>query len=87
MSVIAIYQTDAWHSYASRELVAIATSEKNRDILVKRYLKNYLYNKPDKETLEQAIKQIKETGQTDCLTSPCDMEIDTEIYDTNTILQ
>ncbi len=86
MNVIAIYQTDPWHGRSSMELIAIATTENQRDILVRRYLKNYLYQKPDKKTIEMAIKEVRETGQTQCLSKQCDMEIYTESYDTNIIL-
>ena len=87
MNVIAIYQTDPWHGRSSMELIAIATTENQRDILVRRYLKNYLYRKPDMKTIEMAIKEVQEIGQTQCLSEQCDMEIYTESYDINTILQ
>lgn len=87
MSIIAIYKTDPWHSTSSRELIACATSDRQVDILVRRYLSKHLYQKPDRETKELAFRQIKEMGQTQCLSEQCDMEIDTEKYDTNVILQ
>lgn len=87
MSIIAIYKTDPWHSTSSRELIACATSERQEERLVRHYLSKHLYQKPDRETKELAIKQIKEMGQTQCLSEQCDMEIDTEKYYTNVILQ
>ena len=87
MSIIGIYKTDPWHSGSSRELIACATSERQVDILVRQYLSKHLSPKPNRETKELAIRQIKEMGQTQCLSEQCDMEIDTEKYDTNIILQ
>ena len=87
MSIIAIYKTDPWHSRSSQELIACATSDKQVDILVRRYLSKHMYQKPDRETKELAIRQIKEMGQTQCLSEQCDMEIDTEMFETNVILQ
>ena len=87
MCITAICETDPWHSTSSRELIACATSDRQVDILVRRYLSKHLYQKPDQKTKELAIRQIKETGQTQCLSEQCDMEIDTEKYDTNIILQ
>lgn len=87
MSIIAIYQTDPWHSRSSQELIACATSNRQVDILVRQYLSKHLSPKPNRETKELAIRQIKEMGQTQCLSEQCDMEIDTEKYYTNVILQ
>ena len=58
MCIIAIYQTDPWHSISSRELIAYATSDRQMNILVRRYLSKYLYQKPDRETKELAIRQL-----------------------------
>ena len=85
-SIILIYTTDPWHSFSSMELIAVATTETKRDILVKRYLKNELTEKPDRKTVETAIQQIQTNGQTDCLSEKCGFELYTETEDTNTIL-
>lgn len=86
-NIILIYTTDPWHNFASRELIAVATTEKQRDKLVKKYLRdNLAYGKPDKALRDKALKEIQDMGQTQCLTESCDLEIDTEAYDTNVIL-
>lgn len=86
MCIIAIYETDPWHSRSSQELIACATSDRQVNILVKRYLSKHLYSKPNRETKELAIRQIKEMGQTQCLSEQYDMEIYTETFETNVIL-
>lgn len=86
MSIIAIYQTDPWHSRSSQELIACATSNRQVDILVRQYLSKHLSPKPNRETKELAIRQIKEMGQTQCLSEQHDIEIYTETFDTNVIL-
>lgn len=86
MSIIAIYQTDPWHSTSSQELIACATSDRQVNILVKQYLSKHLSPKPNRETKELAIRQIKQMGQTHCLSEQHDIEIYTETFDTNVIL-
>lgn len=87
MCITAIYETDPWHSKASQELIACATSDRQVNILVKQYLSKHLSPKPNRETKELAIRQIKEMGQTQCLSEQYDIEIYTETFDTNVILQ
>lgn len=85
-NIILIYKTNSWHEYSSRELIAVATTEKKRDILIRRFLRNELYEKPSMKTIETAMEQISEMGQTQCLAEECDIEIDTEQVTTNEIL-
>lgn len=82
---ILIYETDPWHSTKSHSLIGIATTEIKRDKLIRRYLRDELYDKPCKETLRRAMEQIQEIGQTQCLSEECDIEIDTETVELNTI--
>ena len=83
---ILIYQTDAWHSRSSMDLVAIATTERKRDILIRRFLRKELHQKPSMDTLETAMREIETIGQTQCLNEECDIEIYTEYIDLNEIL-
>lgn len=84
-SVILIYTTDSHHSMSSMELIAVASTEKKRDTLVRRYLKNYLYEKPSKKEIDEAIEQIQQIGQTQGLSESADLEIYTETYDVNVL--
>lgn len=84
-SVILIYTTDSHHSMSSMELIAVASTEKKRDSLVRRYLKNYLYEKPSKKEIDEAIEQIQQIGQTQGLSESADLEIYTETYDVNVL--
>jgi hypothetical protein len=86
MTVILIYQTNAYHNFSSRELIGVATTEKKRDILIRRFLRNYLVEKPTRDEIDDAMEQIRSYGQTQCLSSGFDMEIDTETVETNTIV-
>lgn len=86
MNVILIYQTDAWHSYKSMELIAIATTKKKRDALVKQFLRNGMMSKPRRDEIEEAMKQIQEWGQTQGLAERHDLEIYTEEFETNQLL-
>ena len=83
---ILIYQTDAWHSMASYNRVAVATTPAQRDRLVRRFLTKELYDKPDRETLQEALHQITDSGQTQCLSEKCDLEILCETWDVNEIV-
>lgn len=84
-SVILIYTTDSHHSMSSMELIAVASTEKKRNTLVRRYLKNYLYEKPSKKEIDEAIEQIQQIGQTQGLSESADLEIYTETYDVNVL--
>lgn len=85
--VILIYQTDPWLSRSSQELIAIATTERQRDILVREFLTHGLYEKPGRDLLAEAMRQLREGGQTQCLAERCDLEIYTEYITPNTLLQ
>lgn len=84
-SAILIYTTDCHHSKSSMELIAVASTEKKRDSLVRKYLKNYLYEKPSKKEIDEAIEQIQQIGQTQGLSESADLEIYTETYDVNVL--
>lgn len=81
--IIIIYTTNAYHEYSSRELIGAATSEKQRDRLVRKYLREYLYEKPSRDEIAEAIRHLHEYGQTQCLNGPCDLGIDTDVVETN----
>lgn len=83
--LILIYETDAWHSSRSRNLIAIATTERQRDILAGRFLRTYLMQKPKRDTYETAMNQLRTMGQTQCLNEECDIELDTELVWPNVI--
>lgn len=81
-----IYETDPWHSTASMSLIAVATTEKQRDTLVSRYLRTELYHKASPDLVKEALKEIRENNQTQCLSERCDLEIVVEEAYANTIL-
>lgn len=83
MKAILIYQTNAWHEYSSRELIGIATTEKKRDVIIRKYLREYLEEKPHRDEIDDALEQIRSMGQTQCLSSGFDIEIDTETVEMN----
>lgn len=87
MLITAIYTTDSWHSRDSMELIGIATTEKQRDRLIRQFLSTYIYEKPTREEISRAIKEIQENGQTQSLSDTrADLEIHTETFETNVIL-
>lgn len=86
MKAILIYTVDPWHSASSRELIAVATTERNRDRLVRKYLREYTYTKAFKEDIDGAVRQIREMSQTQCLSERFDFENLTEQTETNVIL-
>jgi len=85
MEVIIIYQTDPWHGRSSMELIGIATTEKNRDKIDRKFLRE-LHDKPSCETKEEAFRQLNDNGQTQCLAEECDLEIYTETVNANELL-
>lgn len=85
MKTIIIYATDAWHSFKSRELIAVATTEKKRDTIVRKFLREYLEEKPRRDEINDFIKEIHDYGQTQSLAERYDMEIDTETVTANQI--
>lgn len=84
--VIAIYTTESRSINASRELVALATTEKERDTLVRRYLRGCIHERPTRDEVDDALAQIRQDGRTFCLGAACGFEIITEKYTVNTIL-
>ena len=82
--IMLIYETDAWHSRSSNQLVAIATTEKKRDKLIKQLLKEDC-NKITRSEINQALKEIREHGQTQSLSENYDIEIIVENWTTNII--
>ena len=77
-TVILIYQTDAWHSFSSRELIGIATTEKQRDKIVRKFMREAMYEKPFMSDIKDYVKQIQDNGQTSGMSERYDLEIDTE---------
>lgn len=84
---IHIYTSDPWHSFRSMELVAVATTEKKRDTLIRRYLRNYMAEKLPAELINQAVEEVGATGQTQCLSERAGFELYTETVGTNVILE
>ena len=82
MNAIIIYETDCWHSHSSQTLIGIATTEKQRDKIIKQYLRT-LDPKPNREEVEDAMAQIHSMGQTQCLDENFDIEIHTETVTLN----
>lgn len=81
--VILIYETDCWHSNSSMCLIAVATTEKQRDKLIRKYVRQ----KGGGENLaRKAVEEVREGGQTNCLDVTLDFEIYTELTDTNVLL-
>lgn len=69
------------------ELIGIATTEKQRDRLIRQYLNQNLFEKPTREEISRAIKEVQENGQTHSLSDTrADLEIHTENFETNTLL-
>ena len=83
--LILIFATNPWHSFSSRELIAIATTPTKRDTLVRRFLQKHAMKKITQQTLQTALEQIRSSGQTQCLTEELDIEIDTEEVTPNEI--
>ena len=84
---ILIYTSDPWLSFRPMELIAVATTEKKRDTLVRRYLRNYISERLPADLIDQAVEQIQTMGQTQCLSKEADLEIYTEAVNSNVILQ
>ena len=84
MRIIAIYETDTHHTRASRNTIALATTEAQRDKIIKRYLKEYPAEKIPADKITEAIGQIRTMGQTRGLDR--DWEIDTEELNVNQII-
>lgn len=81
--VILIYETDCWHSSSSMSLIAVATTEKQRDKLIREYVRQKGGNA---SLARKAVEQIRENSQTSCLDDALGFEIHTELTDTNVIL-
>ena len=82
--IILIYATDCWHSFASREIIGIATTENQRDRLIRQYLREG--ESVSRKEIADAIDEIHRMGQTQCLAEKYDIEIDTETVKKNTLL-
>lgn len=81
--VIHIYETDCWHSRSSMCLVAVATTEKQRDKLIRKYVRQKGGNA---SLARKAVEEVRNCGQTNWLADVLDIEIYTELTDTNTLL-
>lgn len=71
---------------ASRNLIGIATSPRNRDILVRRFLRRNLVEPPSLPEIDEAIDQIDKNGKTSKLSLFYDIEIETEKVIPNEII-
>lgn len=80
--VILIYETNCWHTRSSMCLIAVATTEKQRDKLIR---ENVRQNGGNASLAREAVEQVRENGQTSCL-DVLGYEIHTELTDTNVIL-
>ncbi len=81
--VILIYKTDCWHSCSSMELIAVATTETQRDKLIRKYVRR----EGGSESLaRKAAEEVRENGQTSCLGDEGGFEFYTELTDTNVLL-
>ena len=85
--VFLIHTTDAWHSCASMELVAVATTERQRDRLVRKYILEESAERPAdlKDLATEAVGQVREMGQTQCLSEMLGYEIFVETRTPNEI--
>lgn len=84
---ILIYTSDPWHSFRSMELVAVATTEKKRDSLIRRYLRNYMAERLPAELIDKAVEEVRANKQTQCLSEKAGFEIHTEAVNANVILE
>jgi hypothetical protein len=82
-TVILIYETDCWHSRSSMCLVAVATTETQRDKLIRKYVRQKGGNA---SLARETVEQVRENGQTSHLDDALGIEIYTEPTDTNTLL-
>ena len=82
-TVILIYSTNPWHYHSSRELIGTATTEKQRDRLIGKYLRKEVNVKLSREDINEAFRHIHQFGQTQCLSELIDEEIDTETLNLN----
>lgn len=78
-----IYQTDPWHSKSSRILVAVTTTEKKRDKVLRKYIGDLMYI--PRSLVTKAVEQVREYGQTSCLAEKYGIEILTEKWTLNEI--
>ena len=47
------------------------------------YTTNASHEYPSRDEIAEAIRHLHEYGQTQCLNGPCDLEIDTDVVETN----
>lgn len=84
---ILIYSSDPWHTVRSMELIAVATTEKKRDSLIRRYLRKYMYEKLPTELIDKAVEEVRANRQTQCLSEKAGFELYTETVGKNVILE
>ncbi len=82
-TVILIYTSNPWLCHSSRELIGTATTEKQRDRLIRKYLREEVNVKLSREDINEALRHIHQFGQTQCLSELIDEEIDTDTLDLN----
>ena len=76
--LIQIFLKEETASGASRNLIGIATSPRNRDILVRRFLRQSLVARPSLPEIDEAVEQIDKKGKTTKLSAFYDIEIETQ---------
>lgn len=72
-----IFTADAWHSHSSMELVAVATTKRQRDRLVRKYILEESAEKPAglRDLASEAVQEIQRMDQTQCLSKLLDYEL------------
>lgn len=82
--IIIIYTTDPWHSFASRDIIGIATTENHRDRIIRKFLREKKFAR--RTEIQEAIGDIQRMDQTQCLAEKHKIEIDTESVEINTLI-
>ena len=75
--LIQIFLKEETASGPSLSLIGIATSPRNRDILVRRFLRLNLEVRPSLPEIDEAVEQIDKKGKTTKLSAIYDIEIET----------
>lgn len=60
--VYMLYETDAWHTQSSKQLLFVGTSVKNCALYIKRKYKRWL----DKQKIDTMVEELLLSGQTQC---------------------
>lgn len=78
-----IFVTDDCQSVSSRELIGVASTERNRDRMIRKYLRGYLDREIRMQMVREAEGQIQEKGHTSCLYDEYGIEIMAVMVDIN----